>query len=202
MMVDAGIGRLLVASLHQGIADVAPARLPFYETWLTAPGLQHGKVGLAQLHAALSFLRREGRIPYERIMTRAGQYGADWEFIELRGFERGVVRRLPQTLRARAAMTFGRRLVEKTFRGSRARVRLRRTTGTMDIRASVFCEVRETAGWPMCVFYAAALERLLQCFELDATVDVSQCKASGDSGCTMAVTIHGQAAAPSNAHAA
>src|SRR5690606_28859610 len=111
MMVDAGIGRLLVASLHQGIADVAPARLPFYETWLTAPGLQHGKVGLAQLHAAPSFLRREGRIPYERIMTRAGQYGADWEFIELRGFERGVVRRLPQTLRARAAMTFGRRLV-------------------------------------------------------------------------------------------
>ena len=45
MMVDAGIGRLLIASLHQGIADVAPTRLPFYENWLTPPGLRDGSSG-------------------------------------------------------------------------------------------------------------------------------------------------------------
>src|SRR5918992_1431230 len=64
-MVDAGIGRLLIASLHQGIADIIPARLPFYENWLTPPGLRDGKFGLAPLHAVLSFLRLEGRASYE-----------------------------------------------------------------------------------------------------------------------------------------
>ena len=32
-MADAGIGRLLISSLHQGIADVSPNRLEFYENW-------------------------------------------------------------------------------------------------------------------------------------------------------------------------
>ncbi len=31
-MTEAGIGRLLVASLHQGIADLLPTRLEFYES--------------------------------------------------------------------------------------------------------------------------------------------------------------------------
>ena len=38
-MRDAGIGRELVASLHQGIADILPTRLGFYENWLNAEGL-------------------------------------------------------------------------------------------------------------------------------------------------------------------
>ena len=68
-MVDAGIGRLLIASLHQGIADVVPTRLPFYENWLTPPGLSSGrKFGLAPLHAVLSFLRLEGEPTYTQIM--------------------------------------------------------------------------------------------------------------------------------------
>ena len=46
-MVDAGIGLLLIASLHQGIADVAPARLEFYENWLSPTGLRDGRMGLA-----------------------------------------------------------------------------------------------------------------------------------------------------------
>ena len=37
-MRDAGIGRVLVASLHQGIADILPTRLGFYENWLNAEG--------------------------------------------------------------------------------------------------------------------------------------------------------------------
>jgi hypothetical protein len=193
-MVDAGIGRLLVASLHQGIADVAPARLPFYENWLTPPGLREGRFGLAPLHAVLSFLRLEGQARYEQIMSKAGGYTGDWGYSELAAYQRRIVRALPAAPRARAGLYLSRRLVRDTFRGSRANTRLRKGKGLVDIRASIFCEVRETAGWPMCVFYAAAVERFLRRFELDAVVDVTQCRASGGNGCTMTVTIRGQQA--------
>ena len=59
-MREAGIGRVLVASLHQGIADILPTRLTFYENWLNAEGLRDGTIGLAPLYAVLSFLRQEG----------------------------------------------------------------------------------------------------------------------------------------------
>ena len=190
-MVDAGIGRLLIASLHQGISDIAPTRLPFYESWLTPPGLSGGKFGLAPLHAALSFLRLEGRPAYDQVMARAGRYSAEWAFTELPTIQRALVQRCPTALRARAALWLSRRLVTQTFRGSRARVRLRRGVGTLDIRASIFCELRETAAWPMCVFYSAAIERFLQRFAIDASVQVRECKAAGGRACTMAVTIRG-----------
>ena len=45
-MIDSGIGRLLVASLHQGIADLLPTRLEFYESWLHPSGLREGRIGL------------------------------------------------------------------------------------------------------------------------------------------------------------
>jgi predicted hydrocarbon binding protein len=201
-MVDAGIGRLLVASLHQGIADVAPARLPFYENWLTPPGLRDGKFGLAPLHAVLSFLRLEGQALYEQIMKSAGRSTAEWGYAELSLLERGAVRALPPALRARAALYLSRRLVKDTFRGSRARTRLRRGTGTIDIRASIFCAVREKAQWPMCVYYAAAVEHFLHRFDLDATVDVAQCRASGGTGCSMTITIRGHRAESPAAEAA
>jgi hypothetical protein len=201
-MVDAGIGRLLVASLHQGIADIAPARLPFYENWLTPPGLRDGKFGLAALHAVLSFLRLEGQHQYEQIMTCAGEYTADWGFAELSSLERHGVRRLPPALRARVALYLCRRLVKDTFRGSRARTRLRRGSGTVQIRGSIFCDVRATTDWNMCVFYSAAVERFLRRFDLDANVSVSQCRASGGTGCTLSVTIRGQLAEHPAAEAA
>ena len=59
-MSEAGIGRVLVASLHQSIADILPTRLSFYENWLNAEGLREGTIGLAALYAVLSFLRQEG----------------------------------------------------------------------------------------------------------------------------------------------
>jgi hypothetical protein len=201
-MVDAGIGRLLVASLHQAIADVAPSRLPFYENWLTPPGLRDGRFGLAPLHAVLSFLRLEGQVQYEHIMRRAGRYSADWDYTELSSIQRSAVRSLPRSLRVRAALYLSRRLVSGTFKGSRASTRVRSGSATMDIRASIFCEVRETAHWPMCVFYSAAVERFLRRFDLDASVAVSQCRASGGSGCTMSITIRGHLAEPATAEAA
>ncbi len=51
---------MLIASLHQGISDLIPTRLEFYENWLHAIGMRDGKIGLAPLAAVLSFLRQEG----------------------------------------------------------------------------------------------------------------------------------------------
>jgi bacteriochlorophyll 4-vinyl reductase len=202
LMVDAGIGRVLIASLHQAIADCLPMRLPFYEHWLTPPGLRNGKFGLAPLHAVLSFLRLEGQPSYDQIMNRAGRYTADWAYLELPALERAIARGLPASLRARWALRLSRRLISQTFKGSKATVRWRKGTGTMEIRASIFCAVRETAAWPMCVFYSAAVERYLQRFDIDARVDVRQCRASGGNGCRMAVTIRGARAAEPAAEAA
>ena len=71
-MTDASVGRLLVASLHQSIADLLPMRLEFYEAWLHPSGLREGRIGLAPLAAVLSFLRLEGA-PYHLIAARAGE---------------------------------------------------------------------------------------------------------------------------------
>ena len=59
-MSEPRIGRVLVASLHQAIADLLPTRLEFYENWLNVNGLREGTIGLAPLSAVLSFLRTEG----------------------------------------------------------------------------------------------------------------------------------------------
>jgi hypothetical protein len=61
----------------------------------------------------------------------------------------------------------------------------------VDIHASIFCDVRDPAAAPMCVFYAAAVERFLRRFDLDAHAGVTQCRASGGNGCRMHVMIHG-----------
>src|SRR5262245_22616849 len=189
-MVDAGIGRLLIPSLRQGIADVVPVRLPFYENWLTPPGLPTGrKFGLAPLHAVLSFLRLEGEPTYTQIMHRAGCYTGDWAFDELPSFRRALVRRSPGFLRVRTALWLSRGMIRQTFRGSTSRVRVRKGVGTIELRGSIFCDVRETTDRPMCAFYCAALARFLERFGIDAAVDVSGCRAAGGGRCTMAITI-------------
>ena len=50
---------MLVASLHQGIADVLPTRLGFYENWLNAQGLRGGTIGLGPVNAVLKEAYRE-----------------------------------------------------------------------------------------------------------------------------------------------
>src|SRR4029078_3545354 len=76
-MSEPRIGRVLVASLPQSIADLLPARLEFYENSLTGAGLRDGSIGLARLSAVLSFLRSEGEA-YNPITARAGEYAAAW----------------------------------------------------------------------------------------------------------------------------
>jgi hypothetical protein len=188
-MSEPRIGRVLVASLHQAIADVLPTRLEFYENWLNVSGLREGTIGLAPLFAVLSFLRTEGPA-YELITARAGEYAADWTVNDLAPLERRVIRALPAPLRVRAALRTARALVRGTYRGSRAIVRLRRGTASVDLRGSLFCEVREASMLPLCGFYAAAIARVLHLFALRADASVSACRAAGGrKGCLLSVVV-------------
>src|SRR6476620_9504286 len=100
-MSEPRIGRVLVASLHQAIAELLPNRLEFYENWLNVSGLRQGTIGLAPLFAVLSFLRTEGEA-YNLITSRAGEYAADWTVNNLVPFQRRVIGTLPARLRARS----------------------------------------------------------------------------------------------------
>src|ERR1019366_5102076 len=108
-MREASIGRVLVASLHQGIGDVLPTRLGFYEDWLNAEGLRDGTIGLAPLYAVLSFLRQEGDA-YQTITTRAGEYAAEWTTQSMPPLQRAVIRAAPVWLRGRLLIGLGRRV--------------------------------------------------------------------------------------------
>ncbi len=188
-MSEPRIGRVLVASLHQAIADLLPTRLEFYENWLNVSGLREGTIGLAPLSAVLSFLRSEGEA-YNLITSRAGEYAADWTVSNMGGIERRVMTALPTPLRTRAAMRTVRALVRATYPGSRAIVRIKRGTASIDLRGSLFCEVREASVLPLCGFYAAAIARVLHQFSLPAHAQVNECRASGGSkGCRMSVVL-------------
>jgi hypothetical protein len=187
-MIEAGIGRLLVASLHQGIADLLPTRLEFYEAWLNPAGLRDGKIGLAPLAAVLSFLRLEGE-PYKLIVARAGEYAAEWSVAEMRPFKRAVIRAAPPGIRLMLVTRLARTMVRNTYRGSRVNVRWRKGRGAVDLRGSIFCEVREKTSQPLCEFYASAIRRLMYSFNLDVEVGTDQCRATGAGPCAMTVLV-------------
>lgn len=187
-MREAGIGRLLVASLHQGIADILPTRLGFYENWLNAEGLREGTIGLAPLYAVLSFLRQEGDT-YYLITSRAGEYAAEWSVLAMAPAQRSFVKSMPEWVRRRFVLRLARRVVRSSYRGSRAISRLRRDTASFDVRASIFCTVREPVPLPLCGFYAAALTRLLLLFDLKGRIEVVGCRGTGESTCTMKVAM-------------
>ena len=187
-MVKASIGRLLVASLHQAIAELLPTRLEFYEGWLNPAGLRDGRIGLAPLAAVLSFLRQEGK-PYRLVAARAGEYTAEWTVADLSGFKRAVIRAAPPALRARLVMRVARSVVRNTCRSSRASVQWRKSRGAVHIRGSIFCGVRGRVEEPLCEFYASAIRRLMLLFALDGEVAIEQCLATGAGHCLMEVGV-------------
>jgi bacteriochlorophyll 4-vinyl reductase len=187
-MREAGIGRVLVASLHQGIADILPTRLGFYENWLNAGGLRDGTIGLAPLYAVLSFLRQEGDA-YQTITARAGEYAADWTFESLPPIQRTLIKAAPAWLRARLLLRLAGRLVRSSYTGSRAISRLRQRTARVDLRASVFCTVRDPVSRPLCGFYAAAYKRLHTRFDLPTDIRVVACRGTGEASCVMQVAL-------------
>ncbi|MEO5896716.1 MAG: hypothetical protein ABIS06_13540 [Vicinamibacterales bacterium] len=187
-MSEGRIGRVLVASLHQGIADVLPMRLEFYENWLNGAGLREGTIGLGPLTAVISFLRAQGDA-YSEVMARAGGYAGDWTVRSLPGMEQRLIRALPTGLRTRAALRTARSLVRATYPGTRAIVTLRGGVASVDLRGSLFCEVRHASPFPLCGYYGTAMARVLELFAVPVDVRLLECRASGARrGCTMSLS--------------
>jgi bacteriochlorophyll 4-vinyl reductase len=187
-MREAAIGRVLVASLHQAIADILPNRLAFYENWLNAQGLREGTIGVAPLCAVLSFLRQEGEA-YHIITTRAGEYAAEWTVQSMPPIQRGLIKTAPVWLRGRLLLRLASRLVSNSYRGSRAVSRLRHGAASIDVRGSIFCTVREPSPQPLCGFYVSAFTRLLALFNLRAQTEVVTCRGTGEATCVLRVAL-------------
>ncbi|MEO8679432.1 MAG: hypothetical protein ABI665_10325 [Vicinamibacterales bacterium] len=161
-------------------------RLEFYENWLSPAGMRDGRIGLAPLGAVLSFLHREEPPINEQIAVRAGTCAADWTFADVSGAGRWLIRRLPTTLRVRAALTLVRRLVKGTIRQSRVKARFARGTGLVEIRSAAFEQLRDPAAIPMRGFYAAAVRRILVHCAIDAEVGVA---AEHETGWSLTVSV-------------
>lgn len=183
-MREDGVGRVLVASLHQSIAESLPSRLPFYENWLTAVGLREGTIGLAPTYAVLSFLRQEGE-SYRVITTKAGMYAAEWTVQSMPSFRRSAIRSMPVWLRGRMLLRVLDGLVRSSYSGSRAVGTVRGGIAQIDLRSSLFCAVREPVGHDLCGFYAAACTRLLALFDLQAQARVISCRGAGQPACLL-----------------
>jgi len=190
-MSETRIGRLIVASLHQAIADVLPQRLEFYENWLNAHGLREGTIGMAPLMAVISFLRTEGPV-YPQVMARAGEYAADWSLATMSPLRRRLILMLPLWWRARAALGVSREVVRESYPASKAVTRIKKGVASVDLRGSIFCNVRETAAAPLCVYYASLVERVLKLFQVPATAVTSSCRASGGARCELTVELYGK----------
>lgn len=184
-MTDDGIGRLLVASLHQSIGEVLPQRLEYYEHWLSPMGLREGRSGLAPLNAVLSFLRQEGQDSYDRVMAVAGRYSADWHLDDVG--RRAWTRLLPRALRRRAALRRARAVLVAAFARHTVTTGVRRGSGTVRVTGMVFCALREPWPWPTCAYAASAVSRVLERQGVPAAVHVEHCHACGESACTLAV---------------
>ena len=180
--------------MHQAIGDLLPQRLDFYEEWLDPDRLRDGSVGLAPITAVLGFLRTEG-LAYEPIMVRAGQLAAEWTCASMPGMRRRLTLRLPRGLRARAALGVARRIVRDVLTTSDVSTRVRKGQARFDVRASLFCTVRDPQPGPLCGFYRAVAIGTFREFGLAADGAIDQCRASGAESCVITLHIDGEAAA-------
>lgn len=186
-MSEARIGRIVVAALHEALADHLPLRLEFYESYLRPMGMRAGTIGVAPFTAALSFLRTEGHA-YEPVVRAAGGLAGDWAFAELPAIRRALLRRLPRAWRERVAMKLAARLAGMTVRGARGRLAGRRGERSLVITGSPFCGTRQRPDAPLCGFYAAALQRFFELLDVASGADVVACRATGAEACVVRVT--------------
>jgi len=103
---------------------------------------------------------------------------------------RALLRAAPEWLRRRLLLGLARDLVRSSYQGSRVVARMRRGMASVDLRASVFCTVRERVPQPLCGFYAAAFRRLLALFGLPAHIEVVACRGTGEPTCVLKIALN------------
>ncbi len=199
-MTETRIGRLLAAGLHEAIVEELPQRLDFYEMWLRSDGLRDGTIGPAPMAAVLGFLRTERE--YDQVVAAAGRLAASWTIASMGTFQRRAIESLPRPIRARVVLRLAAGIVRRTCTTTRALARMSRGSGTLDVRASVFCTVREPWRVPLCGFHAAVATETLAIFGFPARAQVTQCRAVAGSSCVIAVHLAGTDVATGPAMAA
>jgi hypothetical protein len=150
--------------------------------------MRDGRIGLAPLGAVLSFLHREEAPTNDQIVARAGRHAADWTFADVSGLRRWYIRRLPTSMRARAALSLGKKLVFATVRQSKVKTRFDGTTAGIDINSALFDQLRDPATIPMRAFYASAVARLMAHCAVDADVGVTT---NAPGPWSLAITVKG-----------
>src|SRR5205823_11444332 len=120
---------------------------------------------------------------------RAGEYAAEWTVESMSPAHRTLIKSAPPWMRSRMLLRLAGQLVRSSYRGSRAISRLRRGTASVDVRASVFCTVREPVPYALCGFYAAAFTRLMTIFNLGAHTDVVACRGQGKPTCVLKIAL-------------
>ena len=188
IMPEARVGRLLAACLHQGVLDVLPQRLDYYEEWLRPDGLRDGRIGLAPITAVVGFLRTEGD-GYDRVMVRAGALAADWTVDSLPAVRRRVLVAMPRWLRARLAARVAASIVRDVFSTSTASARVKGGQIRFDVRGSLFCAVRDRQAFPLCAFYRAVAARTLDRCGLPSTARIERCGAVTGGSCVIVIDL-------------
>jgi hypothetical protein len=79
--------------------------------------------------------------------------------------------------------------IRQTYVGSRAIVNIRKGQGTIDVRGSLFCGVRDSAPAPLCVYYAALVSRFMHLYGLQGDVHTGLCRAVGDRSCVLQLSL-------------
>ena len=128
-------------------------------------------------------------------MERAGVYAADWTVVSMSPLTRRTVTALPAALRRRVVLGRANVFVRSTYDGSRARWFVKGGAARVDVRASVFCAVREPVAQPQCVFYAAAIGTMLARFDLDGVLSVESCRGTGADACVFSVPFSAESVA-------
>ena len=181
----ATVKRVLLASLHQGIGEVLPSRLGFYERWLN-PSTPDASLGVASFMAMLTFLQQEGEA-FDLISSRAGHHAALRAFQELPPFRRACLRMLPRRIRARRAVGLLTRILPSLYPETRVDVTRRRSTVFVGIDGSPFCAVRGSAASASCSFYVNTIAAFLELFNLRPSVRVRGCQSMGMRSCLLMV---------------
>jgi bacteriochlorophyll 4-vinyl reductase len=185
-MREVRVGRVLAASLHQGIAEVLPTRLGFYEHWLPVDRLREGTVGAGSIQAVLSFLRQEGDA-YDAVMRCAGREAARWTVAAMSRPSRRILGALPAFLKRRMLLRAASRLVLSIWRESRVSSRVEGPVVRVDVARSIFCTVREPASRPLCLFHAEAHAEMLALFAVPARAAIVTCRGMGSPSCTIEI---------------
>ena len=185
-MAELKIGRAIGAALHQAISEILPARVEFYEGWLTLDSIREGTLSRAKVGAVISFLRQEPS-GYNEVVSRAGHHTAVWSLDALPSFRARLLCQMPLSFRAWAGLQRGARLIRALHSDGRLRWTRRRGCVAVTIEGSLFCQVRVHSSAPLCRFYSALLERCLESFEVPCSIESTRCRGVGHEVCEFSI---------------